>query len=65
YSASKTPSLTSPAPPATANAPAGSEAAVAALAQARAKGFPDAFLVAYRGTARITLDEAEQALKKP
>ncbi|MEY2971386.1 MAG: hypothetical protein RL738_227, partial [Bacteroidota bacterium] len=41
------------------------EAAVAALAQARAKGFPDAFLVAYRGTARITLDEAEQALKKP
>jgi len=41
------------------------EVAVAALAQARAKGFPDAFLVAYRGTARITLDEAEQALKKP
>ena len=36
-----------------------------ALQEARQKGFPDAFMVAYRGTARITLDEADQALKKP
>ena len=36
-----------------------------ALQEARLKGFPDAFMVAYRGTARITLDEADQALKKP
>ena len=36
-----------------------------ALQDARLKGFPDAFMVAYRGTARITLDEADQALKKP
>ena len=36
-----------------------------ALQDARQKGFPDAFMVAYRGTARITLDEADQALKKP
>ena len=35
-----------------------------ALQEARQKGFPDAFMVAYRGTARITLDEADQALKK-
>jgi N-acetylmuramoyl-L-alanine amidase len=36
-----------------------------ALQEARQKGFPDAFMVAYRGTSRITLDEADQALKKP
>jgi N-acetylmuramoyl-L-alanine amidase len=36
-----------------------------ALQESRQKGFPDAFMVAYRGTARITLDEADQALKKP
>jgi len=36
-----------------------------ALQEARQNGFPDAFMVAYRGTSRITLDEADQALKKP
>jgi N-acetylmuramoyl-L-alanine amidase len=36
-----------------------------ALQEARQKGFTDAFMVAYRGTSRITLDEADQALKKP
>jgi len=41
------------------------DAALTALQEARQKGFPDAFMVAYRGTARITLDEADQALKKP
>lgn len=41
------------------------EAALASLQVARQKGFPDAFMVAYRGTTRITLDEADQALKKP
>ena len=41
------------------------DAALTALQDARQKGFPDAFMVAYRGTARITLDEADQALKKP
>jgi N-acetylmuramoyl-L-alanine amidase len=39
--------------------------ALSALQVARQKGFPDAFMVAYRGTSRITLDEADQALKKP
>ncbi len=41
------------------------DAALTALQEARQKGFPDAFMVAYRGTTRITLDEADQALKKP
>ncbi len=37
--------------------------AVSALDSARKNGFVDAFVVAYRGSARITLDEADQALK--
>jgi N-acetylmuramoyl-L-alanine amidase len=41
------------------------DSAHGALQEARQKGFPDAFMVAYRGTSRITLDEADQALKKP
>jgi len=41
------------------------DAALTALQEARQKGFPDAFMVAYKGTTRITLDEADQALKKP
>ena len=37
--------------------------AVSALDSARKNGFVDAFVVAYRGSARITLDDADQALK--
>jgi N-acetylmuramoyl-L-alanine amidase len=37
--------------------------AISALESARKSGFADAFVVAYRGLARITLDEADQALK--
>ena len=37
--------------------------AISALESARKSGFADAFVVAYRGPARITLDEADQALK--
>ena len=37
--------------------------AISALESARKSGFTDAFVVAYRGLARITLDEADQALK--
>ena len=37
--------------------------AINALESARKSGFADAFVVAYRGLARITLDEADQALK--
>lgn len=37
--------------------------ALSALESARKSGFADAFVVAYRGPARITLDEADQALK--
>ena len=37
--------------------------AISALESARKSGFADAFVVAYRGAARITLDEADQALK--
>ena len=37
--------------------------AISALESARKSGFADAFVVAYRGVARITLDEADQALK--
>jgi N-acetylmuramoyl-L-alanine amidase len=37
--------------------------AISALEFARKRGFTDAFVVAYRGPARITLDEADQALK--
>ena len=37
--------------------------AIEALTAARQAGFADAFVVAYRGSARITLDEADQALK--
>ena len=37
--------------------------ALSALESARKSGFADAFVVAYRGVARITLDEADQALK--
>ena len=37
--------------------------AISALDSARKSGFTDAFVVAYRGLARITLDEADQALK--
>jgi len=37
--------------------------AIGALDSARKSGFTDAFVVAYRGLARITLDEADQALK--
>ena len=37
--------------------------AISALESARKSGFTDAFVVAYRGPARITLDEADQALK--
>lgn len=38
-------------------------AAIAGLNAARQAGFADAFVVAYKGSARITLDEADQALK--
>ncbi len=38
-------------------------AAIQGLTAARQSGFADAFVVAYRGSARITLDEADQALK--
>ncbi len=37
--------------------------AISALESARKSGFADAFVVAYRGSARITLDDADQALK--
>lgn len=37
--------------------------AISALESVRKSGFADAFVVAYRGLARITLDEADQALK--
>ena len=37
--------------------------AVEGLNAVRQAGFADAFVVAYRGSARITLDEADQALK--
>ena len=37
--------------------------AISALDSARKSGFTDAFVVAYRGLSRITLDEADQALK--
>jgi len=37
--------------------------AISALESARKSGFADAFVVAYRGLARITLDEADQAHK--
>jgi N-acetylmuramoyl-L-alanine amidase len=37
--------------------------AISALESARKSGFADAFVVAYRGLARITLDEADQGLK--
>ena len=37
--------------------------AINALESARKSGFADAFVVAYRGLARITLNEADQALK--
>jgi N-acetylmuramoyl-L-alanine amidase len=37
--------------------------AISALESARKSGFTDAFVVAYRGLSRITLDEADQALK--
>ena len=37
--------------------------AINALEYARKSGFADAFVVAYRGLARITLNEADQALK--
>ncbi len=37
--------------------------AISALESAQKSGFADAFVVAYRGLARITLDEADQALK--
>ena len=37
--------------------------AISALESVRKSGFADAFVVAYRGPARITLDEADQALK--
>lgn len=37
--------------------------AVEGLNAVRQAGFTDAFVVAYRGSARITLDEADQALK--
>jgi len=37
--------------------------AISALESARKSGFADAFVVAYRGPARITLDEADQALE--
>lgn len=36
--------------------------AISALESARKSGFTDAFVVAYRGSARITLDDADQAL---
>lgn len=38
-------------------------AAIQGLTAARQSGFADAFVVAYKGSARITLDEADQALK--
>ena len=37
--------------------------AISALESARKSGFADAFVVAYRGSARITIDDADQALK--
>lgn len=37
--------------------------AISALESARKSGFADAFVVAYRGSERITLDDADQALK--